>query len=368
MGALFGPDSPCGSHEPIIVNTEVKREEWAEAVTKNKFAGVRMLHDADYDPNLINQPVDGTNGVALHYAVINKNDEMLKYLLKHGADVKVQGGAMYQSALHYAAEGQNWKAVELLIRHDDDQKLEELKNNDRKTAVELIYGDIPPEKEKKRAKVLKDWNRAHKKGTVSREKGLSDDDLDEKEPEPVMVAQMKIFLDHDPKAKKRPKGETPKATIRMYVKENNQATKLMKAKNDAISQREVAVTRFGEDTGIDPDEIAVVIQGLPDLEKVWQKCTKGADTQEVYKQTEIYKILYSLTVLTLRKKSTKSRKPPPEAVKKLTIKFSRMLPKKKGRHVLDKQYFCTEFYRTLYELHEELVLQYEEEKLGLAPL
>ena len=107
------------------------------------------------------------------------------------------------------------------------------------------------------------------------------------------------------------------------------------------------------------------LQKIPDLGKVWHKCMKGDDTMEVHKQTEIFKILYSLTVMCARKKSAKARKPPQESVRKLTIKVSKRLPKKKGKTVLEKNFFVEEFYQILYDVHKELKEKYDLEKLAM---
>ena len=98
------------------------------------------------------------------------------------------------------------------------------------------------------------------------------------------------------------------------------------------------MTQFGEDCGVDVDEIAVSLHNIPDRAKVWMKITKRNKGQ-VSKQTEIYKILYALVVMVNRKKNPRSKKPPAEPIKKLTTMLCRKLPRKKGKTVLEKEYF-----------------------------
>ena len=86
--------------------------------------------------------------------------------------------------------------------------------------------------------------------------------------------------------------------------------------------------------------------------KLWNK---WAQKQSLTRQTEIYKILYGLTVLTLKKKNPRSKKPPNKPIKLLTSRLCKKLPKKQGKTTMTKQDFVKNCHNFLYQLHEEMV-------------
>jgi len=356
----------------IVVQTEIENEDWATAVTQHQSAAVQMLHHQD--AKLVNLPVDTTNGMAIHYAVTTipssdskkalRDESMLEYLLENGANVNAQGGELFNSALHYAVieivkmyekKEHNerieplWQCVRLLYRFGIK---ENLRNNENKTALDIIdvtFGDEKLLKTFKQRKYAGNEHGNTQKSNHTPVHSNSRNDSKEK-PSGVLIGGM----DLDDKAND--------LIIKKYIKDTSAATKVMKKKMENISKRTIPQTEFGEHCGVDPDEIAVEMQKIPDLGKVWHKCTKGHDTMEVHRQTDIYKILYSLTVMVLRKKNPTAKKPPQEAVKKLTVKISAKLPAIKGKHVLEKRYFVEEFYRLLYILHDELKVAYDVER------
>merc|ERR1712154_114173 len=64
------------------------------------MAGIKMLHSTD--PDLISEPIDGYGSRAIHFAVRERNHELLRYLLENGADVNIKGGKDANTALHEA--------------------------------------------------------------------------------------------------------------------------------------------------------------------------------------------------------------------------------------------------------------------------
>ena len=69
--------------------------------------------------------------------------------------------------------------------------------------------------------------------------------------------------------------------------------------------------------------------------------------------------MYGLTVLTLKAKNPRSKKPPNQAVKQFTTRFCKKLPKKGGKTTLTKEEFVKNCHTTLYQLHDEMVKEEE---------
>ena len=123
-----------------------------------------------------------------------------------------------------------------------------------------------------------------------------------------------------------------------------------------FKKRDMALTEFGETTGIDLDEVAVFLakQTRNTKNKIWTKYI--IKKNETILKKNIYKILFALTYATLkRKKKRGAKKPPQLIIKKLTNKLYRKLPRKKRKHVLEKQDFIQNFARYLFEIHNEWV-------------
>eukprot|EP00483_Globobulimina_turgida_P003377 UN03383 len=141
--------------------------------------------------------------------------------------------------------------------------------------------------------------------------------------------------------------------IKKFVREQDVALIFYKNKKKEIEDRgNVAITSFGEDVGCEIDEIAVTLYKIPNSAKLWQK---WAGKPALTRQTNIYKMLYGLTVLTLRKKNPRAKKPPGHPIKLLTSKLCKKLPKRKGKKTLTKKYFVKKCHNTLFALHQEMV-------------
>merc|ERR1719206_741575 len=123
---------------------------------------------------------------------------------------------------------------------------------------------------------------------------------------------------------------------------------------EVIHKRLQNVTSFGEECNIELDDIAVFLYEQSDLRKLWVKILKG-DEEVLSKQTSINKLLYAVTVSTVKRKNPKAKKPPREAIKNLTKRVCRELPKKK----LTKQFFAEELYKLLFKLHDAAVKEEE---------
>eukprot|EP01083_Nonionella_stella_P216413 777923_1 len=102
MGASCEGCQTCigSGHTKVTLNVEVIHKDWADAVIKNKLAGIKGLHAEN--PSLINEYVDQNGSIAIHYAVRSKNEQILSYLLSHDANINAHGGPNYNTALHEA--------------------------------------------------------------------------------------------------------------------------------------------------------------------------------------------------------------------------------------------------------------------------
>lgn len=328
MGQTCAPTTCCCSkseYRPIPIQTEVTNQDWADAVSKNNITGIKILHHGD--PDLVNEPVDKHGAMALHYAIRNKNEQLLEYLLNNGANINAQGGPDYNSGLHEAILVQDFTAVRQLFSYGINDTL---RNSKGQQAVDLCN-----------KKFKREFTKAKQFRTKHKDMYLQRNADQKKNRSSVMLAGMDL-------------NDTNEQTIRRYVKETDHQQNFYRRKKEEIENRDMAITTFGDDTGIECDEIAMTLQKIPDLAKVWQKLTKR-NTTSITKQTEIYKILYSLTVMSLRKKNPRAKKPPADAIKKLTTLLCKKLPKKKGKTTLEKELFVKDFYSYFYQLHDELV-------------
>lgn len=322
----------CGpaEYKPII-NTEVKNQDWADAVQKGNFTGIKILHHSD--PDLVNEVVDENGTMAIHYAVKTKNEKLLEYLLNNGANINAQGGKEYNSALHEAILLQDFSAIKKLYSYGIN---DQLRNIHGKLAIDLCNKKYKREFMKAKqfkAKHKEEYLQKHAKNIRRTQTG-------------VMLAGMNL-------------NDTNEKTIRRYVKETDHRENFYRRKEEEIAHREMAVTSFGDECGIDADEIAMTIRNM-ELSKLWQKLTKR-NTNAVTKQTEIYKILYGLTLVALKKKNPRAKKPPQTAVKKLTTILVKKLPKKKGKATLEKNDFEKQFAKYLFEIHDEMKEKEENE-------
>merc|ERR1712228_417966 len=134
---------------------------------------------------------------------------------------------------------------------------------------------------------------------------------------------------------------------------------LYKNKKYEIEHRDNPITEFGKKSGVDIDEIALMLQGTEDIDDLWFKLTNNKSV--ITKKTEIYKLLYALTEMTL-KEGAKNKKPPTNLIKSLMSLIWKKLPKKNGKCSLELTMFITQFHRILYQIHDEVLLN-EKDKI-----
>eukprot|EP00484_Ammonia_sp_Unknown_P029459 CAMPEP_0197034410 /NCGR_PEP_ID=MMETSP1384-20130603/12540_1 /TAXON_ID=29189 /ORGANISM="Ammonia sp." /LENGTH=337 /DNA_ID=CAMNT_0042464341 /DNA_START=21 /DNA_END=1034 /DNA_ORIENTATION=- len=337
MGTTCAPSSCCGGDETrIVINTEVKNPDWADAVQKNNYVAVKILHHGD--PDCVNEPVDTTGFTALHYAVRNKNEELLTYLLENGANINAQGGKDRNSALHEAVLIADFTAVRKLFSYGINDNLTNAKG---KTAIDLCN-----KKYKREFTKAKQFKQKHKNEYIQRQQ----EQLEQRAS--VMLAGMDLNDTNEKNIK----------NIKDYVKKTDHEQNFFRRKQQEIDERDMAITSFGDDCGIELDEIAMTIKD-DDLTKYWTKLTKknAKEPKEVTKQTEIYKILYGITQFALKKKNPRAKRPSADAVKKITSQFVKKLPKKRGKATLEREEFVKKMPKYLFELHDELVEREEKE-------
>ena len=328
MGSSCGCCSSSGHR--YVIDTDVKNPDWADACNTNKLVGIRMLHAQD--PDLINEPVDDTGHKAIHLSIQNKNSEMLQYVLKNGANINARGGKYGNTALHEAVILRDMKAVRHLFSFGIDDTITNIHG---KRAIDLCPKSL--RREFTKAKTYRNKYRQQLNEMQHTRKVTND----------ITIAGMSL--------------KTNTKEIKKYVKDTNHELNFYRNKKKEIEEREMPQTTFGDDVGCDVDEIAMTLQRVPNPAKLWQKWAKK---QSLTRQTEIYKILYGLTVLTLKKKNPRSRKPPSQPLKLLTSRFCKQLPKNKGKRTLTRQHFTKGCHNLLYQLHEEMV----NEELHIASL
>ena len=101
MGASCDSCESCSPQdERPVINMDVRNTDWADAVKKGNLTGMKILMHGD--PELVNEPCDEYGRRALHFAVQNKNQSMITYLMEHKADINIQGGEDNNSLLHEA--------------------------------------------------------------------------------------------------------------------------------------------------------------------------------------------------------------------------------------------------------------------------
>eukprot|EP01084_Bolivina_argentea_P086925 157068_1 len=139
MGSLQSCESCSGccggDNKRRQQNTESAKHinpDWANAVSTQNMTGIKILHHTD--PDLVNDPVDEKQYSALHYAVRNKNPDLIDYLLTNGANVNIQGGPDGNTALHEATLQGDSQTIKQLFSYGIDDAL---KNWNNKTAFNL---------------------------------------------------------------------------------------------------------------------------------------------------------------------------------------------------------------------------------------
>ncbi len=71
-------------------------------------------------PSLLNQRGGDGTRTALHVAAISKREEMVRFLLEHGADPNIRCEGDSATPLHFAAENGQFEIVRLLVEHGCD--------------------------------------------------------------------------------------------------------------------------------------------------------------------------------------------------------------------------------------------------------
>eukprot|EP01084_Bolivina_argentea_P070184 127625_1 len=315
-----------GDRQEININTNVKNPDWADAIKTHNIVGVKILHATD--PDVINEPIDKHGNCAIHFAVINKHQDLLDYLLKNGVNINAQGGKLRNTALHEAVINSDMKTVRDLFSFGIDDSIS---NIDGKRAIDICSKEL--KRQFTKAKQFRNKHREEITNKHIRDKTSND----------IQIAGMKL-------------SSTPTDRIKKYVKETDLQNHFYKNKKKEIEDRTMLITTFGQETGVEIDEIAMTLQKVPDSGKLWQKWAKKP---KLTKQTEIYKMMFGLTVLTIKKKNPRGKKPPSKPIKLLTSRLCKKLPKRKGKTTLTKEDFIKNFHSHLYNIHDEMVYQEE---------
>mmetsp|Transcript_38927 Transcript_38927/g.62147 ORF Transcript_38927/g.62147 Transcript_38927/m.62147 type:complete len:347 (+) Transcript_38927:51-1091(+) len=311
------------SSNKSVIDTEIKSPDWADACVHNKLHGIKMLHAED--PDLINEPVDEHGHKALHLAIQNKNFELLQYLLQNGANINAKGGAHHNTALHEAVLVRDMKAIRTLFSFGIDDSIT---NRHGTRAIDLCPKSL--RREFTKAKSFKNKHRDYLERVEHSKRATLGD---------VTIAGMQLK-------------STPAAQIRKYIKDTDHALNFYRNKKKEIEERDMPQTTFGDEVGCDVDEIAMTLHFYPHPGKLWDKWAKK---HALTRQTEIYKILYGLTLLALKEKNPRSKKPRSQPIKSLTSKLCKALPKKKGKTTLSKEDFVKNMANILFQLHEEML-------------
>jgi len=335
------------------IDTEIKNAHWADAVVRNKLDGVKMLHSEN--PDLINECVDNEGHKALHLCIRNKNNALLKYLLQHGVNINAKGGKLQNTALHEAIGVKDMNAVRYLFSFGIDDSIQ---NANGHRAIELCPRYL--KREFMKAKAYKNKQRTYLNCMQHREEN--------KTPMDICIGGMSLR-------------STPSHTIRQYVNDYDgydddddeddsgggygHSGNITRIKHQEIVQRTKPVTTFGDRVGVDVDEIGMMLQKISNTDKLW---AKWANKAVLTRQTEIYKILYVLTVLALRRKTkdrrSRNSKPPNEPIKRLTRRVCKKLPKLDDKVSLTKTELDNNLHHILYQLHDEMVSENSEESLS----
>ena len=351
----------CGSNnldrQPIVY--EVSNSDWADAVNSGNLAGVKMLHQSD--PDVINEYVTLTGHLAIHVAVDKPDWDLFRYLLRYTSDINCQCGDTRNSLLHLAVMNKDLKIIQELFNCDID---DELINNECKTAEGLISETFF------RRRYIKIKN-SHKY-----KRHFSDDEGDKTANliRPTSNLETSIgglFISNL-------SNHELKKVIQDSLEEKETANTNLKLSPNICNGTKIAkyMTSFGQDIGCEVDEIAFFVRQFNinrKLQKLWDKWVKKS---KITKLDDLFKLVYGLTVLTLRNKEKQngegqftenSMKPKSEPIKHLTaLVYTKFLPKykpntssktKKKRKVLTRQDFMNNFHTYLYNAHDLMVTQ-----------
>jgi len=135
-------------------------------------------------------------------------------------------------------------------------------------------------------------------------------------------------------------------------------------------------TSFGRAIGCEVDEISQYILVLRREDKLANIWNKWVNKEQICKSNELLKIMYGLTILTLKhkqnvngllKKNSICIQPPPtQAMKRLTAKIYKRLPvhttEGKKLRLLTRQNFIQNLHTYLHDIHEEIVDKEKKQK------
>ena len=321
--------------------------DWANAVNKLNIPGIKMLHQQD--PDVINSCVTERGDIAIHIAIKRKHYELFRFLLEYGGDINALRGEDGNSCLHLAVINRDLKVIQALFSNDVDDSLI---NKNMKTASDLIT-DKHFRRQFMRTKNNNRYQDRHVSISMHSSGGSTLSMVRETSLSEISVENADDGLNG--------LGEGDGSN------ESGRWTTL------GILQHHE--TSFGSQVGCEVREIAHYLQELAvndKSSKVWDKWIKK---EHITKPHDLVKIVYGLTVLTLRNGQNKEKqsqrvKPPSQPIARLTSRMYKMLPvvltstttlptelhpDRRKRRILTKDNFMLNFHTYLYRAHEEMV-------------
>jgi len=344
----------CGSgsdkHQPILY--DVPNKDWADAVKKLNVSGIKMLHQDD--PDIINLCVSDRGELAIHIAIKRKHLELFQYLLKYGADINALRGSDGNSCLHLAVINRDLRVIQELFSHDVDDSLI---NKEMKTAADLI------EDKTFRRRFMRTKNN-HKY---------------QEEHIPMNLASTTLASQRET-SRSESIGGMSLSDISMEIGGDHTVGTLEgDGGRDAVTMK--FETPFGHQVGCEVKEIAYYLQELGTNQKSSRVWGKWVRKEHITKPHDLVKVIYGLTVLTLRsRKGAKQRqrvKPPSKPMARLASRVYQMFPvvltsattlpsdrsiHRKKRRILTKDNFILNFHTFLYRAHDEMVNEQREQE------
>ena len=303
-------------------------------MTRNNLAGIKILHK--YNTDIIDFAIDELGTTAIHHVVKERQLPAMHFLLNNGVNVNVRGGLWLNTPLHEAVMNKDWHMARELFQHGADEKMT---NRDGKTPLDFVQNG------QERRMFVK----AKQRGVQQRESARTEQDSANEAMRVVdgYIRRVQRVLPCDTNVYYTVPELVNRICFEFYFE-------CFDHKRREIRAREIHLTSFGDECGVEVDQIAMTLyDGSAHLENMWSKIAAG--DREVTKRTKMYKLLYALTVVTKRKKAPWSGKPPVEQIKKLTTMVYKKLPKKRAKRVLSKEYFLEHLSGILLALHDELV-------------
>eukprot|EP01084_Bolivina_argentea_P027794 51629_1 len=328
---LFTPQccAPSKDEGPLgIIKTKIINTHWADAVIKQNMVGIRMIHATD--PEVINTPIDEHGCVAIHIAVKHKNRDLLIYLLTHNANVNRKGGLDANTALHEAVLMKDTVATKWLFTYNANP---DLINRYRKRPFDLCDRDF--KREYMKAKISK------KKYKYNR-KNVFEQHSSQKSHSPITVGGISIDKTQ---------------SLQDWFKKTNEDRMRYKLKKEEIEKREMPITIFGNNVGIDIDEIALILQKIPTKQRLWNSWVNNENILVIHTKNDVYKIVFGLCWVSLKKKyGINAKKPCSLYIKQVTRNLCvQYLPHDNGRLNLTRDDFIENFHSYLYKLHDQMV-------------